>query len=93
MKRAMLDRDIKPLSEFRSNAAGCIQQIHESRRPLLITQNGKGAVVLLDVSEYESLLEKLELLQDVQTAERQLDQAKGVEHKNAKKQILRALQQ
>jgi antitoxin YefM len=87
MSRLNLQQDIKPLSEFRANVASCLQQVHRTRRPLVITQHGKGAAVLLDVAEYEALIERLEVLEDLQAAELQIDQGEGLGHEDA----LRAL--
>ena len=69
MRKVILDQDVKPISEFRANAASLVQHVRKTRRPLVITQQGRSAAVLLDVSEYEKLLAKIELLQDVHTAE------------------------
>ena len=88
MKRIQLNQDIHPLSEFRANAATLISQIRETKRPMVITQNGKSSVVILDVNEYESLLEKNEILKDVRTAEKQIDSGLGIEHEEAKTQVL-----
>ncbi|EKF9373260.1 type II toxin-antitoxin system Phd/YefM family antitoxin, partial [Vibrio cholerae] len=72
MSRIHLDQDIKPLSEFRAGVASFIKQINETRRPLVITQRGKGVAVVLDVAEYEAMQEKIELLEEMRTAEAQL---------------------
>ncbi len=58
MSRIHLDQDIQPLSEFRAGVASFIKQINETRRPLVITQRGKGVAVVLDVAEYEAMQEK-----------------------------------
>jgi prevent-host-death family protein len=81
-------RDIRPLSEFRANAAAFIQQVRDTRRPLVLTQHGKSAAVLLDVDAYEQLLERAELLEDVSTAEDQIARGEGVEHADAKAALL-----
>lgn len=91
MKRIDLNTGIIPLSEFRANATRCVMQVRETHRPLVITQHGKSASVLLDVGEYEKLLEQVELLQDVETAERQLDEGQGIAHAKVKKQLLARL--
>jgi antitoxin YefM len=88
MQRVNLDQDVKPISEFRANAASLVQQVRRTKRPLVITQQGRGAAVLLDVSEYEKLLAKLELLQDVHTAESQIDNERGIAHTAARKKAL-----
>jgi antitoxin YefM len=81
-------RDIRPLSEFRANAAAFIQQVRRTRRPLVLTQHGKSAAVLLDVQEYERLVERAEIIEDVAVAEEQLARGEGVEHATAKTQLL-----
>jgi antitoxin YefM len=86
--RPFLDEDIKPLSEFRANATAFIKQVKDSKRPLVITQHGRGAAVLMGVREYEQLLAKLELLQDIQQAETEIAEGKGVEHRTARKHAL-----
>ncbi|PYT06494.1 MAG: prevent-host-death family protein [Acidobacteria bacterium] len=88
MQRVILDQDVKPISEFRANAASLVQQVRRTKRPLVITQQGRGAAVLLDVSEYEKLLAQLELLQDVYTAESQIDNGRGISHTAARRKAL-----
>ncbi len=89
MQRLKLDEDIKPLSEFRANATGYINQVQQTKRPLVITSHGKSAVVLMGVVEYEDLIEKIEMLQDVRVAEQQLGSGKGISHADAPKRIIR----
>lgn len=91
MSRIQLDQDIKPLSEFRSSVTAFLKQVRETKRPLLITQHGKGSAVLMDVSEYEALQARLELLEDIHAAETQLANSEGIEHEDAKAQILNKL--
>lgn len=93
MKRIVFNQDIRPLSEFRANAAALIEQARSTKRPMVITQHGKSSAVILDVQEYESLLEKIELLQEIKIAENQLQQGLGIEHEAAKKQTLSSLRE
>ena len=88
MQRIQLDEDIQPLSEFRANVASFIDKIQKTKRPLVITQRGKSAAVMLAVSEYEQLLDRLELLTDIQVAENQLNKGEGINHEDVKNQIL-----
>jgi prevent-host-death family protein len=69
MERIELDKDVKPISEFRANATNLIDKVNKTKRPLVITQHGKSSAVLLDVREYEALLDKIELLSDLAAAE------------------------
>lgn len=91
MKRLQLDQDVLPLSDFRANAAALVEKVRNTKRPLVITQRGRSAAVLLDVGEYENLLAKVELLQDVGTAEKQLREGHTASHTVARKRTLERL--
>lgn len=93
MQRIQLDEDIQPLSKLRASGAALIEQVRKTRRPLVITQHGKSTAVMLDIREYESLMEKLELLTDVQIAESQLEQGEGMPSEIAKSTLLEKLNQ
>ena len=88
MKRHLrIATDIKPVSDFRANAAGMIEQVKASGRPLVLTQPGESAAVLLDVAVYQELIEELELLSDVRTAMKQIDEGQVVSHCQAKAKL------
>jgi antitoxin YefM len=88
MQRIQLDEDIKPLSEFRANAAALVQNLRQTKRPLVLTQRGRSTAVVLDVTEYERLLDEIELARDVTTAEAQLAKGMGLEHDEARDRVL-----
>ena len=88
MKRILLNEDVYPLSEFRANTTGLINKVKRTRRPIVVTQHGKSAAVLLGVDEYEALIEHLELIDDVGTARKQLAAGKGMSHESALKAIM-----
>lgn len=91
MRRLVIDQDIRPMSEFRSGVAAFIKQVHDTKRPLIITQHGKGVGVLLDVGEYEAMQQKIELLEDIHTALSQLESGQSIDHQNAKQVVLARL--
>jgi antitoxin YefM len=88
MSTLKIDQDIQSMSDFRSGVAGYVKQVRETKRPLVITQHGKGVAVLLDAAEYDAMQEKIELLQAIHTAEQQLANGEGVDHDDALKQLL-----
>lgn len=91
MRRIDLSRDLKPLSEFRANAAAIVREVRGTKRPMVLTQRGKGAAVLLDVGEYEALIERVETLEDVHAAERQMEAGEGIAHEEAEARALARL--
>ena len=88
MSRIHFDQDIQPLSEFRAGVASYIKQINETRRPLVITQRGKGVAVVLDVAEYEAMQEKIELLEEINKAEVELSSGLGMDSKAVRAKLL-----
>lgn len=91
MQEIKLDQDIVPLSEVRNGIATYIKQIHETKRPLVITQRGKSAAVLIDVQEFEAMQEKIGLLSDIRTSLSQLEKGEGIEHSEAKNMLLQRI--
>ena len=85
------NEDIRPLSEFRANAAAFVEQVQSTHRPIVLTQRGRGAAVLLDVNEYERLVERAEVLEDIRVAEEQIARGEGVEHDRARELVLARL--
>ena len=75
-------------SEFRANASAFVQQVQETKRPVVLTQYGRSAAILVDVAAYEALVEQVELLRDIRTAESQIRKRQGRSHAKARKEIL-----
>jgi len=80
MAKIKPSEDVQPLSAFRANAAGFLEQVRETKRPIVLTQHGKSAAVVLDVAEYEALVDEVELLRDIREAQAQLARGEGVPH-------------
>ena len=91
MARVQATADVWPLSEFRANAASFVQQVQGTKRPVILTVHGRSAAVLLDVGEYEMLLDQLELLREVKTAEGQLKKGRAVSQSKARETVLARL--
>ena len=91
MASIRVTEDIRPLSEFRANTAAFVEQVQSTRRPIVLTQHGRGAAVLLGVSEYERLVERAEVLDDIRVAEEQVARGEGIEHDDAQRQVLARL--
>lgn len=79
--------DVQPLTAFRANVAAFVDQVRETRRPLVLTQHGRGAAVLLSAADYEALVDELELLRDVAHAERQIGAGEGIPHDEVERRL------
>ena len=91
MQPLKLDEDIRPLSEFRAGVAGFVRQVSETRRPLVLTQHGRGVAVLVDVREFEAMRERLALLEDIAAAEDEVAAGRLTAHDDAKARVLGTL--
>ena len=50
-----ITRDIQTVSQFKQNASKLVKQIQRTKQPLILTVNGKAAVVLQDVETYQAM--------------------------------------
>lgn len=65
MKPLRVSQDIVPMAEFKSQAAHWFRRVAENDQPVVITQNGKPAGVLLSPAEFDRLVERQRFLQAV----------------------------
>jgi antitoxin YefM len=86
-----LDEDIRSLSEFRAGVATFVRQVSDTRRPMVLTQHGRGVAVLVDIREFEAMRERLALLEDIAIAQAQVAAGKVVPHEEAKARVLKKL--
>lgn len=87
-----LETDIQPVSDFRANAATMLKRVKDTGRPLVLTQNGRGTAVLLDVAQYQALLDENELLRDVQRGLADVSAGRTVSHSEARTRLLARFQ-
>ncbi len=67
MKTLNISNDIVPLGEFKSAISKWLKNIKNTGQPLVITQNGKPAGVLLSPEEYDDLTYTKRFLESVFT--------------------------
>ncbi len=52
-----ITQDIQPLTTFRNHSAVILQQLKRTKRPVVLTVNGKAAAVVQDAEAYQRLLD------------------------------------
>jgi prevent-host-death family protein len=65
MKEVQVSDGIVPLGEFKAQAAKLLKRIGESGEPMVITQNGRPAGVLLSPREYDRMQERQRFLESI----------------------------
>jgi len=58
MKNINISKDIIPIGEFKKSLSKWLKNVQNTGHPLIITQNGRPAGVLLSPSEYDELIHK-----------------------------------
>ena len=64
-----ITNDIKSISYLKSRAADLLSQINETRRPVIITQNGEPRAILQDPVSYENMRNAIGLLKLISQGE------------------------
>jgi len=82
-----ISKDIEPLSEFRKKSADFVKRLKKEKQPIILTQHGKSAAVLMDVSEYERFRNKMEMLEDLLEAKQQVEQGNSYSMAESKERI------
>ena len=67
MKPIQVSEDIVSLSDFKNHASKMLRQTQISRRPIIITQNGKPAGVLISPAEFDHLCEQSRFINAVKS--------------------------
>ncbi len=52
-----ITKDIQPMTTFRNHSAEIMQHLKDTKRPVILTVNGKAAAVLQDAEAYQRLLD------------------------------------
>lgn len=52
-----ITKDIQPLTTFRNNSVQMMRQLRKTKRPIVLTVNGKPEAVVQDAEAYQRLLD------------------------------------
>jgi prevent-host-death family protein len=52
-----ITKDIQPMTTFRNHSAEFMQHLKKTKRPVILTVNGKAAAVVQDAEGYQRLLD------------------------------------
>ena len=86
-----MNATLRPVTEIKRRATKIIAQLHGDRVPILITEHGRPAAVLLDIETYQQLLKRLEVLEGISRGERAFAEGRVVPHAGAKRRLGRWL--
>jgi len=67
-----ISQDIKPVTYLKSRAADLLEQINETHRPVIITQNGEPRAILQDPKSYENMRNAIGILKLISQGEEEI---------------------
>ncbi|MFO7560292.1 MAG: type II toxin-antitoxin system Phd/YefM family antitoxin [Desulfobacterales bacterium] len=69
--------NIIPVSDLRQDAAKLLKQLNKNNEPLIITQRGRAAAVMIGVEAYEKSEHEKELLRLLAKGDREIELGEG----------------
>ena len=69
--------EIIPVTDLRQDAAAALKRVRNSRQPVVITQRGRAAAVMLSVEAYERAENERELLRLLARGEKEIAARRG----------------
>ncbi len=61
-----LSQDIHPLTNFKRNTNDFVNRLKKTRRPVVLTVNGKAELVVQDAESYQLILDRLDRFETVE---------------------------
>jgi len=59
----------KPMTEIRRHTAEVFEEIRASRQPMIVTEHGRSAGVIIDPETYDLMRARLDLLEEIAMGE------------------------
>ncbi|MCC6322128.1 MAG: type II toxin-antitoxin system Phd/YefM family antitoxin [Phycisphaerales bacterium] len=65
----LLDTQTASVNDFRDDIAGHLRRLRRAKSPTLLTQNGKGAAVMMSLRQFQSFAAALDFVETVEAIE------------------------
>jgi len=82
-----LDRDIHPLSDFKRNTPKYLEQLREMGDPMVLTINGRAALVVMDTESYQEILDRLAYAEELAAIRKGIEEFDRGEGRPARKAL------
>jgi len=84
-----LNDDVIPVTELKNQTKKVLARVKRTGAPILVTQNGRSAVIILDIVFYQAQQRRLKVLEEIAKGEREILEGKGVPHSEVVKKAKR----
>ncbi|NQU65050.1 MAG: type II toxin-antitoxin system Phd/YefM family antitoxin [SAR324 cluster bacterium] len=69
-----LSKSVKPISYLKAHASEILNHFNEDREAIIITQNGEAKAALLDIHEYEEMMESMAMLKLISQSSKSIEE-------------------
>jgi len=83
-----ITEDLCPLSDFRADTAAYITKVRSNHRPLALTQHGKCTAVVVSSENYQAMIDRMSLLEDIAAGEADFIAGDVIDHDVLKMKIM-----
>ena len=87
-----LKEDIRSISYVKSHTAEVMRHVEEKNNPMVITQNGEAKAVLMDVKQYQNIVDSINLLKILSIGEKDIKNNRIYTHEEIKTKIISILE-
>lgn len=75
------------VTTLKRQATKILADLHQTKEPVLITEHGQPSAYLLDVSDYEFMLRRMEVLEGIARGETAIQDGRTLSNDDAKKKM------
>lgn len=79
------------VTTLKRQATELLDEVEQSREPILITQHGLPKAYLVDVESYEKMQDRMRLLEGIARGEKAIEDGRTLAHAEAKQRLSRWL--
>ena len=72
------------VTTLKRQATKILAELHQSKEPILITEHGQPSAYLLDVSDYEHMLNRMQILEGIAKGEQAIRENRVMSNVEAK---------
>ena len=75
------------VTTLKREATKILAELHASKEPVLITEHGLPSAYLIDVNDYELMVERMKILEGIAKGERAILEGRIFSHATAKEKL------
>jgi prevent-host-death family protein len=75
------------VTTLKRQATKLLADLHESKEPILITEHGQPSAYLLDVADYELMVDRMKILEGIAKGEQAIRDGRTMDMEQAKEKM------